>query len=82
MAAVYAIILVSVGYMVMDLTGAGSMGKEMLTLADIDRHLGTREKEYRTQVNLKFKEAGSFHQVDNLIIAELSGRDPEARCHL
>jgi hypothetical protein len=64
------IILVSVGYMVMDLTGAGSMGKE-ITLADIDRHLGAREKEYRTQVDLKFKEAGSFHQVDNLIIAEL-----------
>lgn len=64
------IILVSVGYMVMDLAGAGSMGKE-ITLADIDRHLGTREKEYRTQVDLKFHEAGSFNEVDNLIVAEL-----------
>ena len=64
------IILVSVGYMVMDLTGVGRMGKG-ITLADIDRDLGAREKEYKQMVSLKFEEAGVYNQVDNLIIAEL-----------
>ena len=68
--AAVAIILVSVGYMVFDLMGEGRMGKE-LSLADIDSELGVREKEYRTLVNLKFEEAGSFNHVDNLIISEL-----------
>jgi len=64
------IILVSVGYMVIDLTGAGRMGRE-ITLADIDRDLGAREKEYRQLVSLKFEEAGAYNHTDNLIIAEL-----------
>jgi len=68
--AAVAIILVSVGYMVFDLMGEGRMGKE-LSLADIDSELGVREKEYRTLVNLKFEEAGSYNHVDNLIISEL-----------
>lgn len=64
------IILVSVGYMVGDLIGERMSGKN-LTLADIDRDLGSREKEYRTMVALKFEEAGTYNHVDNLIISEL-----------
>lgn len=64
------IILVSVGYMVIDLTGEGRMGKE-LSLADIDRDLGVREKEYRTLVALKFEELGAYNHLDDLIISEL-----------
>ena len=64
------IILVSVGYMVFDLTGEGRMGREM-SLADIDHDLGAREKHYKQLVRLKFEEAGEYNQVDNLIIAEL-----------
>jgi hypothetical protein len=68
--AALAIILVSVGYMVIDLRGEGRLGKE-LSLADIDRDLGVREKEYRTLVKLKFEEAGTYNYVDNVIISEL-----------
>ena len=68
--AALAIILVSVGYMVIDLMGEGRMGKE-LSLADIDSELGVREKEYRTLVALKFEEAGTYNYVDNVIISEL-----------
>jgi hypothetical protein len=64
------IILVSVGYMVIDLAGVGRMGKG-ITLADIDRDLGAREKEYKQMVSLKFEEAGAYNHTDNLIIAEL-----------
>jgi len=64
------IILVSVGYMVIDLTGEGRIHKE-ITLADLDRDLGAREKQYRTLVSLKSREAGTYKHVDNLIIAEL-----------
>lgn len=64
------IILVSVGYMVLDLVGEHRTGHQ-LTLTDIDRELGAREKEYRDMVGLKFEEAGAFNHVDNVIIAEL-----------
>jgi len=64
------IILISVGYMAIDLVSEHRSGKT-LTLADLDKELGRREKEYRTLVNLKFQEAGTFNHVDNLIIAEL-----------
>jgi len=64
------IILVSVGYMITDMIGERRSGKE-LTLADIDRNLGAREKEYRTLVSLKFEEAGTYNHVDNVIISEL-----------
>lgn len=64
------IILVSVGYMVFDLIGEGRMGKE-LTLADLDRDLGSREMEYRSRVALKFEEAQTYNYVDDVIIAEL-----------
>ncbi len=64
------IILVSVGYMVLDLVGEHRAGHQ-LTLTDIDRDLGAREREYRAMVGLKFKEAGAFNHVDNVIIAEL-----------
>ena len=64
------IILVSVGYMIIDLTGPGRMDKEM-TLADIDRRLGARENEYQQRVSLKFEEAVAYNHVDDLIIAEL-----------
>ena len=64
------IILVSVGYMINDIIGDRRMGGEV-SLADIDRDLGAREKEYRTLVSFKQQEAGSFNHVDNVIIAEL-----------
>ena len=64
------IILVSVGYMVLDLVGE-SESDNLLTLADLDQELGSREKEYKTLVSLKFQEAGSYNHVDNVIIAEL-----------
>ena len=64
------IILVSVGYMINDIIGDRAMGRGV-SLADLDRDLGAREKEYRTLVNFKQQEAASFNHVDNLIIAEL-----------
>ena len=63
------IILVSVGYMINDIIG--DRQDRGVSLADIDRDLGAREKEYRTLVSFKKQEAGSFNHVDNLIIAEL-----------
>jgi hypothetical protein len=68
--AALAIILISVGYMAIDLVSEQRLNR-MLTLKDLDRELGSREKEYRSLVNLKFQEAGAFKYVDNLIIAEL-----------
>jgi hypothetical protein len=64
------IIVVSVGYMITDMIGEHWSGKE-LSLADLDRDLGAREKEYRSLVALKFEEAGSYNNVDNVIISEL-----------
>ena len=64
------IIVVSVGYMINDLVGDRRMAGGV-SLADIDRELGIREKEYRTLVSFKQQEAGSFNHVDNVIIAEL-----------
>jgi len=64
------IILVSVGYMIIDLIGGDSKGKE-ITLEDIDRDLGDREQEYKQMVSLKFEEAVEYNHVDNMIIAEL-----------
>ena len=64
------IILVSVGYMINDIIGDRILGRGV-SLADIDRDLGAREKEYRTLVSFKHQEAGSFNHVDNLIVAEL-----------
>ena len=64
------IIVVSVGYMLGDLIGERRSGKE-LTLADIDRDLGAREKEYMALVSLKMEEVGTYNHVDHVIIAEL-----------
>ena len=64
------IIVVSVGYMINDIIGERRMGGGV-SLADIDRDLGAREKEYRTLVSFKEQEAGTFNYVDNVIIAEL-----------
>ena len=64
------IILVSVGYMVQDILGDRWMGNEV-SLADLDRDLGAREKEYRTMVSYKQQEAGSLNHVDHVIITEL-----------
>lgn len=64
------IIVVSVGYMIGDIIGEQrSDGK--VSLADIDRDLGAREKEYRTLVSFKQQEAGTYNHVDNVIISEL-----------
>jgi hypothetical protein len=46
------------------------MGKE-LSLADLDQELGSREKEYRSKVALKYEEAQTYNYVDDVIIAEL-----------
>jgi len=64
------IILISVGYMLVDLVGE-QRSKGEVTLAKIDRNLGAREKEYRALVSFKQQEAGSFNHLDNVIIAEL-----------
>jgi len=64
------IIVVSLGYMINDIIGERRSNGEV-SLADIDRDLGAREKEYRTLVSFKQQEAASFNHVDNVIIAEL-----------
>lgn len=64
------IIVISVGYMLVDIIGEQLSNREV-TLAEIDRNLGAREKEYRALVSFKQQEAGSFNHIDNLIIAEL-----------
>ena len=64
------IIVVSVGYMINDLVGDRWTGKE-ITLSDIDRDLGAREKDYIALVSLKMEEVRTFNHVDNVIIAEL-----------
>ena len=64
------ILVISVGYMVQDILGDRSVGRNF-NLADIDQSLGEREQEYRTLVGFKQQEAGSFNHVDNVIIAEL-----------
>jgi hypothetical protein len=64
------VILVSVGYMIIDLTGIQWSGKE-LTLSDIDRDLGAKEKDYIALVSLKMEEVGTYNHIDNVIIAEL-----------
>lgn len=56
--------------MVVDIIGEQGFNREV-TLAEIDRDLGAREKEYRALVSFKQQEAGSFNHIDNLIIAEL-----------
>lgn len=64
------IIVLSVGYVLIDLIGE-RRAEAGVSLADIDRNLGERESEYRTLVGFKQEEAGSFNHIDNLIIAEL-----------
>jgi hypothetical protein len=64
------ILVVSVGYMMLDLVGERRWVRG-ITLADIDRSLGEREKEYRNLVSFKQQEAAAFNHVDNLIIEEL-----------
>ncbi len=64
------IIVLSVGYMINDLIVQRFTGRE-ISLSDIDRDLGVREKDYKTLVSFKQEEAGMFSYVDNVIIAEL-----------
>lgn len=64
------IILVSAGYMINDIIGDRAPGRG-ISLADLDRDLGARELEYRTQVSFKQKEVNTLNHVDNVIIAEL-----------
>ena len=68
--AAVAIIVISVGYMINDLVWERGLNQEV-NLAKVDKHLGEREKEYRALVDLKQREAGSFNETDNIIIAEL-----------
>ena len=64
------ILVISVGYMIQDILGNRSAGRNF-SLADIDQSLGERENEYRTLVSFKQQEAGSYNHIDNVIIAEL-----------
>lgn len=64
------IILLSVGYMVVDLI-TERRTDHGVSLADIDRGLGEREIEYMALVCFKQDEVGSYNHLDNLIIAEL-----------
>jgi hypothetical protein len=64
------IIMISVGYMIVDLIGDRKPGMK-ITLSDIDRALGDREQEYRTLVSFKQHEAAAYNHTDNMIIAEL-----------
>ena len=64
------IIVVSVGYMLGDLIGERMSGR-VVTLADIDRDLGAREKDYMALVSLKMEEVETYNHIDHVIIAEL-----------
>jgi len=64
------ILAVSVGYMVVDIVGERRSAAR-ITLSDIDRDLGAREKEYRKIVSFKEQEVSAFNNTDNMIIAEL-----------
>ncbi len=68
--AAIALIALGVGYILNDIISQDSANQGM-TLANIDETLGVRENEYRDLVIYKQKEAGSFNEIDNLIIAEL-----------
>jgi hypothetical protein len=60
----------SLGYILNDIINERQFRGD-ISLASIDKELGEREKEYRILVSFKQKEAGSFNQIDNVIIAEL-----------
>jgi hypothetical protein len=65
-----AVIVLSIGYMVVDIIGDRCSAGE-ISLASIDRELGAREKEYRALVGFKRQEAGNFGYPDNSVITEL-----------
>jgi len=64
------VIVLSVGYVAVDLIGERRIGGE-ISLADIDGDLGIREQEYQTILSYKMREAGKLNELDNIIIAEL-----------
>jgi len=64
------IIVVSVGYMIVDIIG-DRKSTVKITLSDIDQDLGAREQEYRKLVTNKEQEVSSFNNTDNMIITEL-----------
>ncbi len=68
--AAVAVIVLSLGYILTDIIRGHGPNHEA-SLAQIDKELGAREKEYRTLVSYKQKEIGSFNQIDNIIIVEL-----------
>jgi hypothetical protein len=68
--AAVAVIVVSIGYMILDIIGDRRSAEE-ISLSSIDRELGAREKEYRALVGIKCQEAGTFGYPDNSVIAEL-----------
>jgi hypothetical protein len=63
------VLLVSMGYMVVDLLGMHP-GRSF-SLADVDPVLAKKEKEYRTLIGIKQQEAGTRHLPDQDIINEL-----------
>jgi len=62
------VLLVSVGYMVIDLLG---VHPRSFSLADVDPVLAEKEKEYRTLIGIKQQEAGTRNLPDQAIINEL-----------
>ena len=63
------VLLVSMGYMVVDLLGVHPV--RSFSLADVDPVLAEKEKEYRTLIGIKQQEAGTRHLPDQAIINEL-----------
>lgn len=68
--AAVAFILFSVGYITKDIIGSRKIDAKV-TLSEIDRELGNREKEYRSLVNLKIEEVRTFSNTGNQVIKEL-----------
>ena len=64
------IILFSMGYIFHDIIGDRRMNGK-ITLSEIDPFLGEKEQEYKNLVSFKEQEAGSYNDIDNMIIAEL-----------
>jgi hypothetical protein len=64
------IILLSVGYIFHDIVEDRRMNGK-ISLAKIDPYLGEKEQEYKRLVSFKKQEAGSYNEIDNVIIAEL-----------
>lgn len=64
------LLVLSVSYVALDLMGEGRSATK-ISLANVDKELGAREKEYQAALSYKMREAGVLNETDNMIIAEL-----------